>query len=410
MGDASRAVELAKGLQHQDAGARLEAARGLAALGPDAAGPHARTVAERLHDAHSQRRAEAALEQMGEAGADALASRLSDPDDGVRNGAVEALKTMGSVGAAGLAKQLADPDEYRWRTAALALTEMGMVGVSQLGRRVEDSNMQVQMTAAWALGTAGTLAEPHLPALSRLVLSEDEDVRRIAAAALEALACHGSAVFVAGLLGEAGEVRERRVQEALRCLGRPGAQACADRLGETDAAYRARAARALQALESYGAGALAEKIAAGEGHGCSKDVRRKAAETLGHMSPEFVAPYCRQLAQRLEDEDSWVRTHAARALGAQGERAAGYAAAIAARLDDGNPLVQKSVARALGCLAPSSAEAGAVAAMSAQALAGQLEDPEYSVRRRAGELLEEMGAVGAAALSGRSDKRSAYMN
>jgi len=413
MGDAESdvAASVAKHLQSEDAGARLSAARGLAALGPEGgAAPHASATADRLADVRTQRQAEAALEQMGIAGARELAIALSDHDDGIRNGAIEALKTMGSPGAQGLARQLAEPDEYRWRTAALALVHMGIVGVEELARCAEDSNPQVQMTAAWALGTAGALSVPHLPVLSQLVLSEDEDVRRIASRALHHLAGHGSSVFVARLLCDHGEEAEDRVTAALSELGLVGARACADRLAETNASVRARAARVLQNLDSNGARALAEKLAADEAHGGARDVRRKAAETLGKMPAELVAPHCQQLAGRLQDEDAWVRTHACRALGAQGAKADRYMGGLAGCLDDSNPNVQKSAAKALGVLAAASPEASSAAQAAASALASRLEDPEYSIRRRAGELLEEMGPVGAEALSGRADKRSAYKN
>jgi HEAT repeat protein len=179
-------------LRDPDAGVRLNAAWALGMIGEDAVGQGRSPLAMLLFDVDPNVReaAAAALGQTGDtqAGIEWLQERLLEP--GVAGDTKRlAAAAMGGMEARSalvrLTRMLQDRDPLvrRWTVAALAeIGDPQAVGpVSALLRK--DPDPGVRLEAAFRLGKFG--GEAARPALTVALKDADEDVRRLAAAALK---------------------------------------------------------------------------------------------------------------------------------------------------------------------------------------------------------------------------------
>jgi HEAT repeat protein len=181
---------------------RVVAARGLAAIGPEA---HAAVpaLARALRDKERQVSLEAAT-ALGRIGKDAVPELLKALDDGdgsVRHAAAYALGEVGADAASAapaLVRMLAEPNDQVRASAAYSLSRIGapaLAVLTQTGSQGEppasfltqlltDKSPAVRKWAAGALGRMGTPTASVLAELSRLLDDEDVNVRATANAAL----------------------------------------------------------------------------------------------------------------------------------------------------------------------------------------------------------------------------------
>ena len=163
--------------------------------------------------------------------------------------------------------------------------------------------------------------------------------------------------------------------QAAGCLGDAGVpvavEPLAALLADPDVGVRWKATEALGKLGSPAVGPLTKSLKNG-----NVDVRWMAAVALGDIGDPEAIP---ALMAALDDEDTYVRSRAALALGEIGEAAL---AGLIAALRDGNDRVRWGAALALGEIGGSSA---------VEALVGALSDPDEGVRQRVAGALGDIG-------------------
>ncbi len=281
---------------------RLEAARKIVAMGPDAvmaalddstsAGADSETLSIIQPAAH-------ALTDVGPDAVDALSRALASPKANVRAGAANVLREMGSQGkraTAALVRVLGDENRWvRWY-AAEALGNMGAdaaPAVDALLPLLDHKDAYTRRHAIEALGRIGVPAKRAIPALTR-ARDDDHDIS-VRTAARVALHQVNLVELAAQALQQAnGEVRE--LIGKLQGDDESAAAAAAKTLGELGA----RAGDAVPAL----ALALRHK---------SKRIRAAAATALGNLdgAAHDVLPALQAAAKDAQPE---VRAAAQKAI------------------------------------------------------------------------------------------------
>lgn len=185
---------LLEALRDPDAGVRRHAAWALGMIGADALGPERSPLATLLFDVDPAVR-EAAAMALGltgdtQAGIELLLERLQEletPADSKRLAAASLGGMEARSAVTGLTRLLADPDARVRRWAIAALGEIAdEQAVKPLGTLLaKDPDPSVRLEAAFRLGKfGGTAARPVLTAALK---DADENVRRLAKAALKEL-------------------------------------------------------------------------------------------------------------------------------------------------------------------------------------------------------------------------------
>ena len=183
---------LVEALRDPDAGVRRHAAWALGMIGEDALGPDRSPLPALLFDADAGVR-EAAAAALGltgdtQAGIELLLERLQEPGtpaDTKRLAAASLGGMEARSAVTGLTRFLAEPDAHVRRWAVAALGEIAdEQAVKPLGALLaKDPDVGVRLEIAFRLGKFGGTAAR--PALTAALKDANEDVRRIAAAALK---------------------------------------------------------------------------------------------------------------------------------------------------------------------------------------------------------------------------------
>jgi len=309
---AQHAAVIAEMLADPDSDMRRAAAEALQELGPEAAAPHAETLAVRLRDPDEEHEvccaAAAALGRLGAAAAPyaaALVACMGDERERVRELATAALGGAGEAAAVHIVGCLGDARVEVRRAAVEALGMLGPRATAHnvaLTARLGDADATIRKAAADALREVGpAAAAAAAPVLARSIKDEDRWVRRAVARALGAL------------LGAGGDdIHDCALAEMVTAL--------AARLRQDEASeVRWAAARALAELRPADAAPHAADLADRLANDTDWSVRRAAADALARLGPAAAGPHLAELARRLDmDPHPEVRRAAAVALGAQG--------------------------------------------------------------------------------------------
>jgi HEAT repeat protein len=129
------------------------------------------------------------LERLGPRAKGAVPALLraarSDPDPDVREGALWALGAIGLPDPAALLPYLDDKEDSVQQAAADALTAMGEPAVPALLRLLQRKEEELRRFAVDALAGIGPAAAGALPALRRMLETNDEGVREYVQAAID---------------------------------------------------------------------------------------------------------------------------------------------------------------------------------------------------------------------------------
>jgi HEAT repeat protein len=295
-GTPSRAAPaLAAALRDRDEGVRAEAARGLEALGPEAAGAQAALVAA-LGD-------ESALAR-GQAARALWASGLSPaavPGEHWLRGLIESARQAGD-------------EEMPDGSLVLALAAFGPSATKHLAEALGDPDFRVRWHAAAALMQLGRGARQAAPALRRAMDDAEWPVRNAAGRALEDVADEESVPMLAEALTDPSAETRYHAARALARVG-PGSAGAVPvltaALRDPDWEVRMESAWALASVG--GAGAASEPALLAALRDPDPQVRASAAWGLAGVggTREAAVP---ALRQALSDEDRGAREAAAGAL------------------------------------------------------------------------------------------------
>jgi HEAT repeat protein len=213
-----------------------------------------------------------------------------------------------------LISDLGDKDAPIRLRAAEALTGRGSAAVPELRKALKDTNDQVRIAAATALGRIGPEAKASIPSLIEAL---DDKHRYVRAEAAKALSRMGDAADAAVrplfqvMVDEDIGVRHNAA-EALARIGPVAFPSLIERLKHEDKQVRMEAAYGLGVTGGDATDdvclALADALKDPD-----RDVRQLAAESLGKIGL-IAKPAFSALIQTLQDEDQFVRLHAAYAL------------------------------------------------------------------------------------------------
>ncbi len=278
--------------------------------------------------------------KSAEAAAPALVKALEDSNDRVRAKAAEALGKIGA-GAAEVAlprlmRALRDPDTWVQALAAEALGEMGAAAdeaVPALTRSLRHANAQVRYSAAESLGNLGDAASEAVPSLERACEDEDGGVRALALRALSRI----------------GPLSPRTQALVRQCCDDADPQV---RLAAVTACERP------EELEEATSHALFQRL--DDAH---DPVKVRAASLLARRGKDLPDLVERLVKLVSEDDNPWVREHAAASLGGLGEAALSAAPALAQAMQTGEARVRDAALRALVRLQPSDATAAFLAGL-----------------------------------------------
>lgn len=256
-----------------------------------------------------------------------LIAGLSDPSPKVRAGAAVALGQQGRAATSALPalmKTLRDPDAQVRQAAAYALSQMpdatasDAAAVRALTDALADRQATVRETAALgltALGSALT-AYPHsIQALTKTLADPQESVRQAAAGALARLGRPGALALIQGL-GDPTWWGRDLAAHTLRSLGPSVIPLLADTLLDPQAPEPIRLA-AIQVLGQIGppaAPTLADALAGLPG---PKTLRLALIQALGQLGPEVATDtkVTEALTATMQDSDPEIRLAASQALG-----------------------------------------------------------------------------------------------
>lgn len=236
-------------------------------------------------------------------------------------------------------------------------------------RQLHEGDPQARRRAITALTHLDPmLAEAVAPMIAALA-DEDAQVRRIAAAGIEEIACSSSAPT-----GDI-EPQERSTKKALFEKAREAIPALL-LVVEHDPPNRDLAVSALASLGSLPVEAIPPMVS------CLHDPNERigdcAARALGAVLPDGIAP----LVQALTDKQAAVRRAAAQALGDVGPKAESAAPALRDALQQGDQSLRVDIATAL-------VKIGAIRREELQFLVAGLSDPDAKVRSKAASFLGE---------------------
>jgi tetratricopeptide (TPR) repeat protein len=142
----------------------------------------------------------------------ALADRLQDAHQAVRDAAGETLYTIGPDSIPELIKSLGSPDQFRRYYSAIVIGRFGRnatAAIPVLTRALSDEDAAVRQEAARALGSMGPEAKVALPEIIKAMKDENDLVRGVAAASKRRI---DPSDFDRGLLA----LRRARYDEAIR--------------------------------------------------------------------------------------------------------------------------------------------------------------------------------------------------
>jgi HEAT repeat protein len=289
------APALAAALQDRDEGVRAEAARGLEALGPKAAGAQGALVAA-LRD-------ESALVR-GQAARALWASGLSPaagPGEHWLRGLIESARQAGD-------------EEMPDARLVLALAAFGPSATTPLAEALGDPSFRVRWHAAAALMQLGRGGRQAAPALRRAMDDEEWPVRNAAGRALEDVADKDGVPMLAEALSDPSAETRYHAARALARVGPGSAEAVpvlTAALRDPDWEVRMESAWALAAVG--GAGAASEPALLAALRDPDPQVRASAAWGLAGIGGTRAAAVP-ALRQALSDEDRGAREAAAGAL------------------------------------------------------------------------------------------------
>jgi serine/threonine-protein kinase len=328
--------DLCRALQGGDAESRIDAARALREIGPDAASA-VRDLKGSLtvKDAQLREAAALALGAIGASAAEAvptLLETLRDDDPAVSGAAIEALgalppPTRADLGA--LREALNSPNA---RVLSYVMGVMGQLGpearraAPELIRvlEVKTAGPAVRAAAALTLGRIGADDEKAIPALRQAIQDHEALVRQRAVEALVHLSpAQGTTLALIEALAHSDE----HVSGSAR-----------DKLGKTERPSKEDIQALCNLLKPS-----------------NRDGRLNAVSVLAELGPKARGAQP-TLLEALKDKDSKVRHQAVVAL-ARGPDAWMASAALAQRLTDTDPAVQKSAVAALTQIGPDAGKA-----------------------------------------------------
>lgn len=351
---------------------------------------HAPQVAElvRIGDGHTS---EVAIETLGLMGKGAalhgkgvIMNALRRGDRVVRRLSVEALGRFGPLSAEyapAIAHLMSGPvDEAK--LAVIALGEIGPEASEHAGEVARllhraDGRFADTILRRNIADTLGLLGVPeYAPALARLLVDTQAEVRKAAADALRKLKAENHTDDLARLLYDHdGTVRATAVTTLASfptAASRYAAQ-IAEMLSDSDPGVRVASACTLPYIVNAGDIKYAASFAGLLRDGDS-DVRRASVIGLGHfLMTGNATQYASEVVMLLRDRDAKVRCAAAEAVGELGQPVSGMADEIVGLLQDPAGPVRRAAAESLGRLS-------CLIEVDMQKVAKLLNDGEASVR------------------------------
>ncbi len=128
------------------------------------------------------------FEKLGSDAVPALVRALKDKDKLTRSSAARALGKLGSKAASAvpnLLRTLDDQDPTVYAEVAWALGQIGSAAVPGLLEALRSTQRTRRISAAWTLGRIGPEATEAVPTLSELARHHDQEISRVATAALK---------------------------------------------------------------------------------------------------------------------------------------------------------------------------------------------------------------------------------
>jgi len=367
-------------LHDKQSDVRRTAAETLGAIGTKQECP---PLLNTLRDMHSEvrRTAASALARLGDVAS--LVDALNDKQDAVREAAAEALSQVGDEQA--IPELVTGLDDERLDVRRIVIRTLQQIGGEQvipsLLHTLEDSSKEMRLTAVEALGQIGAIEHVYsrLRTVSGLVkMLEDEEplVRWGAAYALGQIGDAQVVPFLAQSIRKSRDFVSRAYTDALfRLLANIPFAQTVKFLNDPDARLRCLT------LEFFRATSQCEpETLTAVTHALLDDdfqVRREAAETLGHFRQPASVP---ALLEALED-DAWeVRWAAVEALGYIGK--SDIVLFLVQRLNDAHGYVCRAAIEALGRIGNTTV---------AEYVIHELKNGKPYVRRAAKEALKQIG-------------------
>lgn len=355
--------DLVKAMRDEDAQVRAAAVRSLGAVGPAAleAVPALTAALEDEKWSDDRIAVAEALARVGPNPDVAASVKRWLKDGGPRR--VEAARLLWRIdrspeAVTALAEVLRSGEAGDRRSAAEALRQIGpgaKAALPDLAASLKEKDFVLRASAVRALGRLGEDAKPAARELEPLLNDEDISIRVVAAVALWQVAKDPRAfpIFTAALKDEDAQVRGF----AAWWLGHIGAPAkdtlpaLQKALTDPEARVRLDAAEAMFLINQHGAarGAAARALQAED-----PEVRADAAGRLGYVFGVRAKPAIPQLVQALWDDDAFVRSCAAEALGRIGPEAkeAIPALTVVLKTEGGEDSAYSAAAEALGRIGP----------------------------------------------------------
>jgi HEAT repeat protein len=348
---------LVKGLKHEEARVRVEAAEDLGQIGPAAADGVALLLALAERDPDPLVRLEAAkavagIDPKNKTAIPLLVAALKDRNGKVRRRGAECLGDLGPrarSAVADLVQTVKDPDPTVSWAAIDALGQIGPDAAPAVPSLVEAlRDRGTRGAAVDALGQVGGKARDAVPALEQVLRGEDVPGRWAAASALVRIGGPGVKAGVRYMLETATRERERNWTDATNVLMAPTSRAAVPVLLD---AVRDPAVRQLASDIAAEVSVYLTKDPLADVKGFLKDedagVRCVSAWVLHSARAVEVKDVIAVQRGVLKAPDSWARRQAARYLGKLGPVARDAAEALAAPLRDKDEGVRDAAAAAL---------------------------------------------------------------
>jgi HEAT repeat protein len=348
---------LLKGLKHEGARIRIEAAEDLGQIGPPAAdgvGPLLKLAGE---DPDPLARLEAAkavsgIDPKNETAIALLVEALKDKAAKVRRRAAECLGDLGPRGKSAvpeLVKLVMDSDPIVTWAAIDALGQVGSGAESAVPTLVEAlKDGSTRGAAVDALGQIGGKARDAIPALEKLLKGEDVSIRWAAASSLVRIGGPGVKAGVRYLLETATRDHERNGTDANNILMAPTSREALPVLLDAvrDPAVRELATQIACEVSVY---LTKDPLADVKPLLEDKDagVRCVTAWVLHQARAVEIKDVIAVQRATLKAADPWARQQAARFLGKLGPLAKDAADDLAALLDDADEGTRQAAAEAL---------------------------------------------------------------
>ena len=339
----------------------------VAGIGPGAVEPLIRTLND--PDSAIQIGAARALGLIGAPAVERLIYELRTEQDGTQRKAVEALKMMGEPAVLPLIEALQDRDWQIRLGAARALVGIGDPAVEPLVKALRAAPPTIRVGAAATLGKIGNPAaiEPLIDAL----LHDDQRLGRVVVRAL-GLMGEPAVLPLLRVLRDGNEASRKGAVAALVLIDEPAAHLLPGALADEHFRVRCGAADALDRL-GWSPAAGKESV-----------VYLIAKERWGDLARAGAAAVEPLLAV-LDDRDDSIRRRAAMILGEIGDPRA--TPGLMSLLHDDYYSVRREAGAALI----------AIGTPAVELVVSALDDPDGDVRKRAADVLAEIGDVRAIA-------------